>query len=204
VSSPEPSGPPRPLRIAGLALVAVAVAATIAGILTIIGDDDDSAAPPPTNTTAPTNPTDDTAPTDTTATGEPPSPGTSATAPSPGPTSPGQPAPPVTTTAAPPPAQPPPVTAVPVRVYNNSTIQGHAARAAEDFRRGGWRVDEVSNYSAGIIPTSTVYFRPGTDEEAAARALANRFDLRVEPRFAGIAQASPGLIVIVTNDYGNK
>ncbi|WP_308283335.1 LytR C-terminal domain-containing protein [Pseudonocardia nigra] len=92
----------------------------------------------------------------------------------------------------------------PVRVYNNSTISRLAARAAEDFRRAGWQVEEVANYPHGIIPTSTVYFRPGTNEQQAAEALGREFDLRVEPRFEGLTEASPGLIVIVTNDYGQR
>lgn len=91
-----------------------------------------------------------------------------------------------------------------MRVYNNSTIRGLAARAATNIRSAGWQVEETGNYPFGVIPTSTVYFRPGTPEEAAARVLGNRFDLRIEPRFPGIDPASPGLIVIVTNDYGGK
>jgi hypothetical protein len=91
---------------------------------------------------------------------------------------------------------------VPVRVYNNSTISGLAARAAEDFRRAGWPIDEVGNYPHGVIPTTTVYYRPGTDEEAPARALGTRFGMRVNPRFEGLQSATPGVIVIVTNDYG--
>ena len=91
---------------------------------------------------------------------------------------------------------------VPVRVYNNSTITGLAARAAEDFRRAGWPIDEVGNYPHGVIPTTTVYYRPGTDEEAPARALAQQFGMRVNPRFEGMQDATPGIIVIVTNDYG--
>jgi len=88
-----------------------------------------------------------------------------------------------------------------VRVYNNSTIGGLAAEVREDLAARGWNVVEIGNYSAGNIPTSTVYFRPGTDEESAARALAEDFGMRVEPRFDGIADASPGVIVIVTKDY---
>lgn len=91
-----------------------------------------------------------------------------------------------------------------MRVYNNGTVTGLAAQAAGDFRAGGWQVVEVGNYSAGIIPTTTVYFRPGTEEEAAARELGTRFGMRVEPRFPGIADAAPGLIVLITNDYGGK
>jgi hypothetical protein len=59
----------------------------------------------------------------------------------------------------------------------------------------------VSNYSSGIIPVTTAYFRPGTDEEAAARALGIEFGLRAEPRFEGIQNSAPGVIVIVTNNY---
>ncbi len=92
----------------------------------------------------------------------------------------------------------------PVRVYNNSTITGLAARAANDFRADGWQVAQVSNYPQGIIATSTVYFRPGTSEQSAASSLGRQFGLRVEPRFAGIDDATPGLIVIVTNDYQKR
>ncbi|GAA0511155.1 hypothetical protein GCM10011581_01250 [Saccharopolyspora subtropica] len=88
-----------------------------------------------------------------------------------------------------------------VRVYNNSTISGLAHRAAEDLKRAGYDVPEIGNYSGGIIPTTTVYFRPGTDEERQARELAARIGARAEPRFDGIRNASPGLIAIITNDY---
>ncbi|MGW9477613.1 LytR C-terminal domain-containing protein [Saccharomonospora azurea] len=90
---------------------------------------------------------------------------------------------------------------VPVRVYNNSTIKGLASRASEDLNALGWDVVETGNYSAGVIPASTIYFRPGTDEEAVAHSLAETFGMRVEPRFDGIADSSPGLIMIVTQDY---
>ncbi|MCF7552840.1 LytR C-terminal domain-containing protein [Pseudonocardia sp. WMMC193] len=90
---------------------------------------------------------------------------------------------------------------MPLRVYNNSTISGLAATAAADFQRGGWTVAESTNYPDGIIPTSTVYFRPGTGEQASAQRLADEYGLRVEPRFEGIQDASPGLIVIVTRDF---
>ena len=92
----------------------------------------------------------------------------------------------------------------PLRVYNNSTISGLATRAAEDFRKAGWPIDEIGNYPQGIIPTTTVYYRPGTEEEAPAKALAEQFGMRVNPRFEGLQQATPGIIVIVTNDYGRR
>ena len=92
----------------------------------------------------------------------------------------------------------------PVRVYNNSTISGLAERARTDFESAGWNVTEARNYSDGIIPTSTVYYRPGTAEQGAADALARQFGMRSEPRFSGIEDATPGIIVIVTKDYQQR
>jgi LytR cell envelope-related transcriptional attenuator len=88
-----------------------------------------------------------------------------------------------------------------VRVYNNSTIRGLAARVARDLTAAGWTVVEVGNYARGTVPTTTAYYQEGTDQRAAAEALGTQFRMRVEPRFPGIANTSPGLIVIVTNDY---
>ena len=88
-----------------------------------------------------------------------------------------------------------------VRLYNNSTIKGLAHEAAEDLRGRGWNVVGVDNYSSGVIPATTAYFRRGTDEETAAKALAKEFGIRAEQRFDGIKDSSPGVIVIVTKDY---
>jgi hypothetical protein len=88
-----------------------------------------------------------------------------------------------------------------VRVYNNSTIRGLAARAAEDFTAAGWTVVEVGNYAQGTIPTTTAYYQEGTDQRDEAEALSAEFGMRLQPRFPGIANAGSGLIVIVTNDY---
>jgi len=68
----------------------------------------------------------------------------------------------------------------------------------------GWQVGQVANYSSGNIPTSTVYYRPGTAEQSTATTIASEFGLRAEPRFSGIDDATPGLIVIVTNDYQKR
>jgi len=88
-----------------------------------------------------------------------------------------------------------------VRVYNNSTIRGLAARAAGDLTAQGWTVADVGNYPCGTIPTTTVYYQEGTGQRADAEAIGAEFGMRVMPRFPGIAHASPGLIVIVTKDY---
>ena len=116
---------------------------------------------------------------------------------------PAEPAPPAVAAPAPAPA-PGGSSSVPhgpLRVYNNSLIQGLAARAAADFRSAGWTVAEIGGYPGATIPTSTVYYRPGTEEQTAAQEIGRAFGLRVEPRFAGIQSASPGVIVIVTREY---
>lgn len=87
-----------------------------------------------------------------------------------------------------------------VRVYNNSTVDGLAARVADDLTADGWTVDQVANYDEGVIPTTTVYYGDAAGERAAAEELAARLGVRAEPRFEGIADAPPGLIVILTSD----
>ena len=198
MTTPEPTGgPARPARIAGIVLLVVAAIALVMGIITLVpfgggggneaGGSTSKTPPPATSTTssAPAKPT--------TTTAKPPATTTTTTA-----------KPPATTTTTGQPPQQPPANnpqSVPVRVYNNGTIQGMAQQAASDFRSAGWNVGQVGNYSQGIIATTTVYFRPGTDEEAAANALGQAFHMRVMPRFDGIESADPGVIVIITDDY---
>ncbi|MFI9384048.1 LytR C-terminal domain-containing protein [Kutzneria sp. NPDC052558] len=190
MTTPEtPSGgPARPARIAGIVLLVVAGIALVMGIVSLLplGGGSNEAGATTTTTAAPTTTSSSTSakPTTTTA-----APTTTTTAPPPA----------TTTTAAPPPANNP--QSVPVRVYNNGTIQGYAQKAADDFKAAGWNVTTVAAYSQGIIATTTVYFTPGTDEEAAANQLGQAFHMRVMPRFDGIQSASPGVIVIITNDY---
>lgn len=198
MTSPESSQ--RPGRVAGLALLGIAAVALVIGLITLFGGNGDGQAD---------GGNDDQPPASTTSSSVPP-PGSETTPPSGGSTSGGStsapaPPPPPTTTAPPggttTSTAPDPEKSVPVRVYNNSTIKGLAAEAAEDLTAAGWTVAEVGNYGAGRIPTTTVYYTPGTAEEAAARALGEEFGMRVEDRFTGIQDANPGVIVIVTNDY---
>src|SRR4029450_11843982 len=95
------------------------------------------------------------------ATSEAP-PGTSSVVP-PAVTTTSAPVPPSPTGVAPPPVTPPGAAKVQVRVYNNSTITGLAGRASDEVRANGWAVVDTGNYSQGTIPTTTVYFRPGTE-----------------------------------------
>jgi LytR cell envelope-related transcriptional attenuator len=187
-------------RVAGVALLGLAAVSLIIGLVTVLGGNGDGNAadqPPSSATGTITGPESTTTRprlTTTTTKTKPPTSGTTTK----------------TTTTTTPPGQPPsgdgngePARTVPVRVYNNSKIKGLAKTAAADLRADGWQVTEVSNYPYGTIPTTTVYYRAGTDEEAAARSIAADFGMRVEERFEGIKDAPAGVIVIVTNDYKN-
>jgi LytR cell envelope-related transcriptional attenuator len=188
----------RPIRLAGFVLVGVAVVAVGLGVfaLTSNGASPQTQGRPPVTGSSSTQPPTTTAtprPTRTTTTKPRPT-TTTTTAPS------GQ-----TTTVVPPPQ---PTTGAPslkqtigVRVYNNSFIKDLAAKAAQDFRDDGFNVVQVGNYSQGNIPTSTVYFSPAPGEQQVATELGKDFGMRVLPRFSGIAFASPGVIVIVTDDF---
>jgi hypothetical protein len=209
----SPSGSRSPLRTGGVALLGIGVVAATIGLLTSLTGGDGSAPAPASVQAQPTA-------------GEsvvPAEPAPSVAAAPSAPVVPETPVvPPAAESAVAPPAASEPAAAAPrpeapaaaaqapraaegarepLRVYNNSLIRGLAAQAESDFRGAGWTVTEASNYSEGTIPRSTVYFRPGTGEEAAARNLAEQFGLRVEPRFSGLGGATPGVIVIVTNDY---
>lgn len=193
MTSPESASPSRPAKAAGFALLGVAAVALVIGIVSLFGGGSDtppaagsSNTPPPQTTTgSPTAPTSE-APPVVTTTGSP-------TAPPSAPTS--------SAAVPPPPVTPPGATKVEVRVYNNSTITGLANKASDEVRANGWTVAGTGNYSQGTIPTTTVYFRPGTDEEASAKELATLLRARVEPRFDGIQGSAAGIILIVTNDY---
>jgi hypothetical protein len=193
------SGLSRPMKAAGVALIGIAiVAAVIGGISALSGGDGANQAGPSGTPTQPGTSGSSTPPT----TSSTPAPSTSSPT-SPTPPSPTSPAPSQSTSSAPgrPGDQQTSNKWVTVRVFNNSTIKGLADRAAEDFRGTGWNVNEVGNYSQGVIPTTTAFYRPGTDEEAAAKQLAQEFGIKAEPRFPGIESATPGLIVIVTKEY---
>ena len=197
------SGMSRPMKAAGVALIGVAIVAAVIGGITALGGGDGSNEAGPSGT--PTQPGTSSVPSSTSSSASSPaSPSTSANPSSPTPPPPATPPPGQPTS--PGPGQPggdqqASSKWVTVRVFNNSTIKGLADRAAEDFRGSGWNVNEVSNYSQGIIPTTTAFYRPGTDEEAAAKQLAQEFGIKAEPRFEGIQSASPGVIVIVTKEY---
>jgi len=225
-ASPQP-GSRSPLRVGGIALLGVGVIAAFAGLITTTqgngngtvaqaptasagvlestapaaGPTEPAVASPPPDAArmapAPATPFVPGATGDGTAVGAAP-PASAVPAPAP---APAEPAPPAVAAPAPAPGGSSSVPHGSLRVYNNSLIQGLAARAAADFRSAGWTVAEIGGYPGATIPTSTVYYRPGTEEQTAAQEIGRAFGLRVEPRFAGIQSASPGVIVIVTREY---
>jgi hypothetical protein len=196
--STSPSGPVRPARLAGFILLGVAVVAVGLGIFALADSASGQTASPSTNTvTAPETISPTTAKQTTTA-----KPTTSA-APSTTAPSTSYPSGQTTTVLAAPgattsPTGPPPVM---VRVYNNSYIKNLAAQAAADLRNAGFDVVQIGGYSQGIIPASTAYYSPLPGEQQTAEAIAQRYSMRALPRFPGIADASPGVIVIVTKDF---
>lgn len=225
-ASPSP-GSRSPLRLGGIALLGVGVIAALAGLITTTQSGSTSTvAQAPTSSSAVLDPTAQAAapPAPEPAIASPaPDAGTAAPNATPfvtgetgdgtavGAAPPAAPEPAPAQPAAPPPAVAAPAPAPeaggsgaarePLRIYNNSKIQGLAARAAGDFREAGWSVAEIGGYPGAVIPTSTVYYRPGTGEQAAAQEIGRAFGLRVEPRFSGIQSATPGVIVIVTKEY---
>ncbi|UOZ08180.1 LytR C-terminal domain-containing protein [Amycolatopsis sp. WQ 127309] len=197
------SGMSRPMKAAGVVLIGVAiVAAVIGGISALSGGGSNEAGPSGTPSSQPGTPPGGTSPPTSPST-PPPSSTTPPTSPTPSSPTPGQPTPGQPTSGQP--GQPGDQQTgnkwVTVRVFNNSLIKDLAERAASDFRGDGWTVNEVGNYSQGTIPVTTAFYRPGTDEEAAAKQLAQEFQIKAEPRFPGIESASPGVIIIVTKEY---
>jgi hypothetical protein len=192
VTSADPPNSSSRLRTAGMALLALAALSLVVGIVSLVGGGGPSGqtaqgSPSPTTTGQPSVPNQPPA-TAVPSQSQPVGTTTTTTTAKNGTTTNGKP--PTTQTQH-----------TPLRIYNNSTISGLAVRAADDLRNAGWNVGEVGNYPYGVIATTTVYFRPGTDEEGAANQVAASFQMRAEPRFEGIANAPPGVIVIVTNDY---
>ena len=228
MNTPPPGRTSAPLRAAGVALLGLAVALAAVGVLTRDGGNAVTATAAGASTTAEqsartSTPTTSPATTASTTLAAPatttPAPTTPAPT-TPAPTTP-EPSPAATTTTAPaaisvptssptdpataiPPASPDPPPdlrrSVDVTVLNNSTVTGLGARAAARVRAAGWTVTRVGNFT-GRIPTTTVYYRPGTNEEAPARLLASDVGARVEPRFDGLPRSAAGVVLVVTSDF---
>ncbi|CAB0567539.1 hypothetical protein CIP107514_01982 [Corynebacterium diphtheriae] len=78
---------------------------------------------------------------------------------------------------------------VPVRVLNNSTVQGLAAQVADTLRGLGIDVVEVGNLPDAVVPQTTVFYPAG--HQAQAQKIADQLH-------AAIAQHDNPDIVVVT------
>lgn len=187
--APESSG--LPLRALSMVLLSAAIVFAGLGFLSLSGSDADAATAAATTTTA--APAKGASSATTAA-----APAAAATSAAPTTAAAAQP----TTTAAATTASDAEAAALqqstPVRVYNNSTVEGLAGDTAATLRSDGWTVAHVGNYDEGEVPHSAVFYGPGTDEKAAAEEVGAQLGLPVEPRFAGISDATPGVIVILT------
>jgi hypothetical protein len=205
VTEPQPPGGGSPLRIGGFVLLGVAAVAAVGGLVSLAGG---AGTAPPVTGHAPTAAVPPSAGPPLASGAKPPPsappPVPAPPKPSASPPLPGAGLPPVSSGSGAGKGHGPVAVKAPIRVYNNSLVKDLAERAASDFQDDGWDVTSVGNYPYGIIPTSTVYYRPGTREQAAAEYLASSFGIHAEPRFAGLRDASPGLIVILTKDYQRR
>lgn len=96
----------------------------------------------------------------------------------------------------------PDVTAVPVQIFNNSTVTGLAGRTGEALRESGFAVGDVANMPSnrGVVGESTAFYGSGPGEQQAAQAIAAQLGITAKPRPADLAGEAPGVIVIVTQD----
>jgi LytR cell envelope-related transcriptional attenuator len=85
-----------------------------------------------------------------------------------------------------------------VRVYNVSSQQGVAGRAADQLKQGGYNVTEVGNLSLPHVSATTVYFGSAPGERETADAVGQLLKVPVAPRTPDIAGQPPGVIVVVT------
>ncbi|GAB2701254.1 LytR C-terminal domain-containing protein [Nocardia thraciensis] len=188
MSNPNPPSGGPPLRALAMVLIALAIVFAGLGAMALSSSDSEASDSSTQGQATQGQPTGTTAPKPVaTTTSAPAQPTTTTTAPT------------TTTTVA------PTTTAgadktVPVRVLNNSTIVGLAAQTAGQLTAEGWTIAETGNYPGGVVPKTTVYYgnRPG--EQAAAQSIAAELGVTAEPRFAGIANSPPGVIVIVTGN----
>lgn len=185
----ESSGPP--LRALAMVLISLAILFAGIGLASLGGSDSDSATPPATEPVA--------APATSTAV-----PSTRAAAPSTAAAAPTTTAARATTTSAAATSTSSlgglaAESATPVRVFNNSEVAGLAAQTASLLEDDGFVISETGNYSDGLIATTSVYYGTGPGERETAEAVAEALGVTAQPRFEGIEDSSPGVIVIVTS-----
>ncbi|MBS9375618.1 LytR C-terminal domain-containing protein [Rhodococcus sp. B50] len=200
--APTPSGPP----LRAFAMVLISLGILFAGLgFASLGDSDDEPAPAAAPTTTAAVP----------AAPSPPSPRSAAvpSAPAAGNGATSAPAPAGATTSAAVSSVPSlpaasgtslaadtsPAATAPVRVFNNSEVAGLAAQTATYLEDEGFTITETGNYSEGLLPQTSVFYGSSPGEQQTATAVAESLGVTAQPRFEGIRDAAPGVIVIVTS-----
>lgn len=84
-----------------------------------------------------------------------------------------------------------------VRVYNISSQEGVAGRAADQLKAAGYNVTDVGNLSLPDISTTTVYYSDAPGERETADAVGKALGAPVQPRVAEVVDQPPGVIVVV-------
>lgn len=206
--APTPSGPP----LRAFAMVLIALGILFAGLgFASLGDSDDEPAPTaaPTTTAAPAAPSPRAAAVPSApapaagngATSAPAPVGAITSAPVGATTSaavssvPSLPAASGTSLA----AGTSPAATAPIRVFNNSEVAGLAAQTAAYLEDEGYTISETGNYSEGLLPQTSVFYGSSPGEQQTATAVAESLGVTAQPRFEGIRDAAPGVIVIVTS-----
>ncbi|SUE15225.1 glycoprotein [Rhodococcus gordoniae] len=204
--APTPSGPP----LRAFAMVLIALGILFAGLgFASLGDSDDEPAPTaaPTTTAAPAAPSPRAA-----AVPSAPAAGNGATsAPAPAGAITSAPAGATTSAAVSSVSSLPaasgtslaagtsPAATAPIRVFNNSEVAGLAAQTAAYLEDEGYTISETGNYSEGLLPQTSVFYGSSPGEQQTATAVAESLGVTAQPRFEGIRDAAPGVIVIVTS-----
>jgi hypothetical protein len=85
-----------------------------------------------------------------------------------------------------------------VRVYNISSREGAATRAADQLKAAGFKVTEVTNLTVPDVSATTVYYTDADGEKATADAVGKNLGAPVERRTSALADQPPGVIVLVT------
>ncbi len=85
-----------------------------------------------------------------------------------------------------------------VRVYNISSDEGAAGRAADQLKQAGWNVTDVGNLSLTDVTETTVFFSDAAGEQQAADQVGQLLQAPVAPRVPTLADQPPGVIVAVT------
>ena len=199
--APAPSGPP--LRAFAMVLISLGILFAGLGFASLGGSDDDPAptAAPTTTTTAPAAPSARSAAVPSAASPASGNGGAPATSPvaraTTTSTSPSVASLPASGTSLA--ADSSAAATAPVRVFNNSEVAGLAAQTSTYLEDEGFTVTETGNYSEGLLTQTSVFYGTSPGEQQTATAVAETLGVTAQPRFEGIRDAAPGVIVIVTS-----